>query len=124
MNSKKNFSFELKKDAAELASRFLIMLDLVAPARGGFSFLKSKTGVSYERWRNVSSGRQAPSIELLLALCYVKPEWSLWLLTGQIDEPQHAPSQSDLVRAIEARAEWDQRGSKKDTPAGPAHWAD
>jgi hypothetical protein len=112
MNLPTTPSFDLKNEASELADRFLIALELTTPARGGFSFLESKTGVSYERWRNVSKGRQAPSIELLLALCHIKPEWSLWILTGQNVQDNSKPSESDMARAIEIRTAWAERGSK------------
>lgn len=115
MNTRQELStIDLKKDLQELENRFLVVLDLITPARGGYEFLHSKTGISYERWRNVSTNRQSPSTELVLGLCRLKPEWALWLLTGEHDDhPQQAPSASDLERAMEARLNWSSRTKKR-----------
>ena len=85
--------------ANQFRERFLIVVALITPARGGLQLLSRMTSINYDRWRNAVTGRSAPSIDMVLALGDLKPEWFNWMMRGEIGPEQTAPPDAELSRA-------------------------
>ena len=98
-NHTEKSTFDPEKELEQLDARFLTVVELLTPGRGGLRALSKMTGISYARWRNALAGRSAPSIDMIICLSKMKPEWLEWMLTGKTSVAQTAPSDQDLKRA-------------------------
>jgi hypothetical protein len=98
-NITESFTFDAKNELAQLDARFLTVVELLTPGRGGLRALSKMSGITYARWRNALAGRSAPSIDMIICLSKMKPEWLEWMLTGKTSVTQTAPSEQDLKRA-------------------------
>lgn len=63
--------------------------------------LEEKTGIRAHKWANFFNGKQKPTLEMIEAVCKLKPEWVVWLLTGVAGGMQSAPDNDaqDLASA-------------------------
>lgn len=75
-----NAPFERR--VTELRDRLLFAADLVAPARGKYSWLEKRTGVAASKWQNLYLEKQLPTVEMLLAVVHLGPSYGKWILTG------------------------------------------
>ena len=82
-------------DGSEFFHRFFLVLELSSPRRGAAGYLAETTGITEQKWRNLMLGRVAPSIEMTLALCALRPQWARWLMVGssagENEEPPELP---------------------------------
>jgi hypothetical protein len=71
--------------------RFFHVYELSTPRRGASIFMAELTGIAEQKWRNVSLGRVAPSVEMTVALCALRPQWARWLVTGSTAGENEVP---------------------------------
>lgn len=75
--------FELKIE--ELQERMKAVIDLHLsglPLRGRWIKMEQETGISARRWMNLHSSINKPSLEMLLQLVELEPEFAAFLLCG------------------------------------------
>src|SRR5437868_3656788 len=69
-------------EADGLRERLIFLCESLAPTRGRYEYLESRTAISASKWKNVFLGRQMPTIEMLVAMCHYRRDHALWLMTG------------------------------------------
>jgi len=67
-----------------LKSRLITIINRRLPTRRPYAELESLTGIDAEAWKNTSNGRTKPSAAQLEAICKLFPEYTLWLMTGNV----------------------------------------
>ena len=115
----KKSTFDPTSASEQFDYRFKLAVELLIPGRGGLRALSRMTGIGYERWRNAVAGRSAPSIDMMLALADLKPDWAMWLMLGKVTPEQVTPPKSDLERAVRYNRE--KSAAKAQGPAGVGH---
>jgi len=96
-------------EANALRERLIFLCESLAPARGRYEYLESRTAIGASKWKNVFIGRQMPTIEMLVAMCHYRRDNALWLMTGTATKTpplsaDQAPSQAEWDRFIAHRA--------------------
>jgi hypothetical protein len=96
-------------EADALRERLIFLCESLAPTRGRYEYLESRTAISSSKWKNVFLGRQMPTIEMLVAMCHYRRDHALWLMTGTATNTgplgaDHAPSQAEWDRFTAHRA--------------------
>jgi hypothetical protein len=82
--------------------RFFLVLELSTPRRGAASWLASATGIAEQKWRNLLLGRIAPSIDMTVALCALRPQWAKWLMVGSTEgENEQPPELPELPTVVD-----------------------
>jgi len=69
-------------EADALRERLIFLCENLAPTRGRYEYLETRTAISASKWKNVFLGRQMPTIEMLVAICHYRRDHALWLMTG------------------------------------------
>jgi len=67
-----------------LLSRLIKIIDHRMPRHGAFSELEARTGISARAWAHVYNQRTKAGSDHLEKLCLLFPEYTLWLMTGQV----------------------------------------
>lgn len=97
-------------EAQKLRDRLIFLLDDLAPAKGKYAYLESRTGISAARWQNLYLEKQQPTIEMILAISEYRRPYLAWLITGQNPESeelklmQQAPTDEEWNSFSEHRA--------------------
>lgn len=96
-------------EADALRERLIFMCENLAPSRGRYAYLESRTAISASRWKNVFLGRQMPTIEMLVAMCHYRRDYALWLMTGlspadDVVNGDRAPAAEEWSRFVAHRA--------------------
>jgi hypothetical protein len=90
--------------------RFFLVLELSTPRRGAAGWLASATGIAEQKWRNLMLGRIAPSIDMTVALCALRPQWAKWLMVGSTDgENEQPPELPELPNVVDLVAKYPQK---------------
>jgi hypothetical protein len=89
--------------ANSLRERLIFLCENLAPTRGRYEYLESRTAIGTSKWKNVFIGRQMPTIEMLVAMCHYRRDRALWLMTGTATKADplstdQAPSQTEWDR--------------------------
>jgi hypothetical protein len=107
-------------EAQALRERLIFLCENLAPTRGRYQYLESRTSIGASKWQNVFIGRQMPSIEMLAAMCHYRLDYALWLMTG-------TATGTGLLAAnrVPSKEEWDRftvhRAWVKDRKAAGEH---
>ena len=109
-----------KQQSAELRDRLIFLLDDLAPSRGKYSYLESRTGIPAASWQNLYLEKQMPTLEMILAMSEYRHPYLSWLITGQ--NPQGDTAQlmwlvpsSDEWEKFQSHREWLRASRKKNT---------
>lgn len=77
----------IEEKVDEMYERLVEVID--APAglglrgvRGRYKRLQELTGVEAKRWQNALTGVSKPTIQMLVSICSLMPEFSAWILSG------------------------------------------
>lgn len=71
-----------EKKSKQLRDRLLFVLDDLAPARGKYSYLESRTGIPAARWQNLYLEKQYPTLDMIWAISEYRRYYLSWLMTG------------------------------------------
>ncbi len=83
-----------------LLSRLIKIVDHRMPRHGAFSELEARTGISARAWAHVYNQRTKAGSEHLEKLCELFPEYTLWLMTGQVS-PEAGQTSPELEQLEE-----------------------
>jgi hypothetical protein len=72
-----------KGEGAALRDRLIFLLDDLAPSRGKYAYLESRTGISAASWQNLYLEKQMPTLDMILAMSEYRHPYLSWLITGQ-----------------------------------------
>lgn len=70
------------------------------PRRGAFAELERLTDIGAKAWSHVYHGRTSPDAKHLEKLCLLFPEYTLWLMTGQVS-PEAGQTSPELEQLEE-----------------------
>jgi len=88
----------------DFSQRFFLVLELSTPRKGASGYLAEATGIAENKWRNLLLGRVAPSIEMTVALCTLRPQWAMWLMvgtsSGENEEPPKLPDLPTVLNLV------------------------
>lgn len=69
-----------------LNERLITIINSAFPPRRPFAELETQTGIDAQAWKHFYSGRNRPSAAQLEAICKLFPRYTLWLMTGNVNE--------------------------------------
>lgn len=81
----------LAEKADALRERLIFLLADLAPNRGKYAYLESRTGISAASWQNLCLEKQMPTLDMILAVSEYRYPYLSWLITGQ--DPTDASAQ-------------------------------
>lgn len=65
-----------------LRERFLFAIEMWAADKYRYEWLENRTGIPAARWQNVLLEKQFPTLEMLIAVCKHRPDYTYWLMHG------------------------------------------
>lgn len=80
-----------REKSTALRDRLIFLLDDLAPNRGKYAYLESRTGISAASWQNLYLEKQMPTLDMILAVSEYRYPYLSWLITGQ--DPTDASAQ-------------------------------
>lgn len=68
-----------------ITQRLIAIINRRMPARRPFAELETLTGIDAQAWKHMASERTKLSAAQLEAICRLFPEYTLWLMTGNVN---------------------------------------
>lgn len=88
---------KLVAEAKALRERFLFIIEMWAADRYRYEWLENHTGIPAARWQNVLLEKQFPTLEMLIAVCKSRPDYTYWLIHGTQQKWVSDPPQPRFV---------------------------
>ena len=73
---------QLTTEVEELRERILFIIETWSAEKYRFEWLENRTGISAARWQHVCLEKQLTTLEMIIAICNLQPEYTYWLMRG------------------------------------------